>query len=220
LADHRRKKGRRILFLEYLASQGLKSAPWDRQVLYEVFDYYGGAYRPEGSEAEKKAFWIQFTKRLFDRFRVSGSGASQSEMHWAAIRDVFGSGCFELYADVRPALGRLRRREFRLAVVSNWHKGLDLFCREMNLSGLLDAVVSSAEIGIEKPHPRIFDEAVRRLRVPPECVVHVGDSPNDDVNGAISAGLKAVLIDRKDVYSAHPNRISNLCQLESLLSLD
>ena len=217
LANHRHHAGRGRLFLGYLASQGLRSAPWDRRILYNVFDYYSAVYKPESSDEEKRLFWIQFTNLLFEQLQVGGTTVSQSELHAAAIRDIFGSGCFELYVDVQPVLQALRRRGQRLAVVSNWHRGLDSFCHEMNLSNLLDAVISSSDIGIEKPDPRIFLEAVRRLRVQPDCIVHVGDEPNDDFTGAVAAGLRAILIDRRNTYSTHPNRIESLYELEAQL---
>lgn len=133
------------------------------------------------------------------------------------IRDIFGSGCFELYIDVQPALHALRRRGLRLAVVSNWHRGLDSFCHEMSLSNLLDAVISSSDIGVEKPDSRIFLEAVRRLRVEPDRIAHVGDEPDDDFTGAVAAGLRAILIDRRNAHSTHPSRIGSLNELEAQL---
>ncbi|PYU83474.1 MAG: hypothetical protein DMG50_07985 [Acidobacteria bacterium] len=163
LANHRHKRGRGRLFSEYLASHGLQSAPWDRSVLNKVFDYYGGSYKVESSGAEKRTFWIQFTRLLFEQSQVSGATASQAEVHATAIRDIFGSACFEVYADVQPVLHALKQRGLRLAVVSNWHRGLDSFCHEMNLSNLLDIVISSSDIGIEKPDSRLFNEVVYRL---------------------------------------------------------
>jgi len=219
LAHHRHKVGRGRLLSEYLASHGLQSAPWDRRVLYKVFDFYGDVYKPESSDEEKRIFWIQFTRLLFEQSRVIGATANQSEVHAAAIRDIFGSGCFELYVDVQPVLHALKRRGLRLGVVSNWHRGLDSFCYEMNLSNLLDTVISSSDTGIEKPDPSIFDEAVRQLRVKPDRVVHVGDLPEEDFAGAVAAGLRAILIDRGNAHSTHATRITNLYELERQLQL-
>ena len=218
LATHR-VKGRRRLFSEYLALHSLESVPWDRRVLYEVFDCYSRAYNPRSSEEEKRIFWTEFTEQLFKRFQVSGSTGNEAEVHTAAIRDIFGPACFELYPDVQPVLHRLKQNGLRLAVISNWHRGLDHFCFDMNLSDLLDLVISSADIGIEKPHPRIFYEAVRQLDVSPDRIAHVGDLPHDDFIGAVTAGLKAILIDRGNNYSSHPNRIDSLFELDQQLNL-
>lgn len=219
LATHRHKRGRGSLFSGYLASHGLQSGSWDRHVLDNVFEYYGAAYKSEFSDEEKRLFWIQFTRLLFEQSQVSGTTANQSEVHATAMRDIFGSGCFKLYVDVQPVLRALKRQGLRLAVISNWHRGLDSFCHETNLSHLLDAVISSSDIGIEKPDPGIFDEAVRRLRVKRDRIVHVGDLPEDDFVGAVRAGLRAILIDRGNLYCSHTNRINNLYELEGRLQL-
>lgn len=219
LANHRHQMGRGSLFSEYLASHGLRSDSWDRRVLYRVFEYYGAMYKPELSDEEKRIFWIQFTRLLFEQSQVNVTTANQSEVHATAMRDIFGSGCFELYVDVQPVLHALKRRGLRLAVVSNWHRGLDSFCHETDLSDLLDAVISSADIQIEKPDPRIFDEAVRRLRAKRDRIVHVGDSPDVDFGGAVAAGLRAILIDRGNLYATHINRINDLYELEGRLQL-
>lgn len=219
LARHRRQLGRGRLFSEFLASHGLESAPWDRGVLLKVFEFYGAAYKPELSDEEKRLFWIQFTRLLFKQAQVRGITRDQSDIYAAPIRDIFGSDSFELYGDVQPVLQALKQRGLRLAVVSNWHRGLDSFCHEMNLSNLLDAVISSSDIGIKKPDPRLFEEAVRRLRAKPDRIVHVGDSPDDDFDGAVAAGLRAVLIDRGNVHCSHANRINNLHDLERHLQI-
>jgi putative hydrolase of the HAD superfamily len=104
-----------------------------------------------------------------------------------------------------------------LAVISNWHRGLDSFCLEVNLSALLDVVISSADLGIEKPDSRFFNQAFRQLDIDPDQIAHIGDLPADDFDGAVAAGFKAILIDRSNKKPTHPNRIENLLELERRL---
>ena len=85
-------------------------------------------------------------------------------------------------------LARLRRSGLELACVTDWDAGIG---EQLGRAGLLDylsAVVSSAETEAEKPDPRVFDEALARLRVAPARTLHIGD---DDVDrrGAEAAGL-------------------------------
>jgi putative hydrolase of the HAD superfamily len=79
--------------------------------------------------------------------------------------------------------------------------------------------VTSSEARAEKPSRRIFDEALRRARVDAAEAVHVGDQPTTDIDGALGAGLAAVLIDRD---GNHPGfrrcpRIVSLFELPGVL---
>jgi HAD superfamily hydrolase (TIGR01549 family) len=218
LATNRQKIGRGKLFSQYLASCGLRAAPWEHRMLYDVFEHYGAAYKPGLSIEEKRLFWVEFAKRLFHRAQVSGCTTDEMPSHAVAIRDIFGSGAFELYADVRPVLNILKQRDMRLAIISNWPRGLDCFCHEMDVSHFFDTVISSAEIGFEKPDPRIFGEAVRRLGLDPRRVIHVGDTVDEDIVGAVGAGIRAILIDRHNIYDGVKDKIGSLYALEAQLS--
>jgi putative hydrolase of the HAD superfamily len=61
---------------------------------------------------------------------------------------------------------------------------------------LLDAVVTSASVGVRKPVVAIFEHALSLAGAHPDEAVHVGDSVQDDVAGARAAGIEAVLIRR------------------------
>lgn len=74
-------------------------------------------------------------------------------------------------------------------------------------------------MGVEKPDSRIFHEAARQLGVKPECVVHIGDSPEEDVAGAVAAGFGAILIDRENVHSGCGDNINSLSELGAWLNL-
>jgi putative hydrolase of the HAD superfamily len=89
---------------------------------------------------------------------------------------------------VPEALERLRRAGLELACVTNWDVGIGEQLERAGLARFLSAVVSSAEVGAEKPDPRVFTEALARLGVAPERALHVGDEPGD-VEGARNAGL-------------------------------
>ena len=57
-------------------------------------------------------------------------------------------------------------------------------------------MVVSCEVGFEKPSPVIFAQAAEKLGLPPESILHIGDSFEMDVQGARSAGLKALRLVR------------------------
>ena len=64
------------------------------------------------------------------------------------------------------------------------------------LDGLVDAVIISGELGVAKPAPEPFEEALNRLGVSAGQAWHVGDSLNTDVAGARGAGIFAVWLNR------------------------
>jgi FMN phosphatase YigB (HAD superfamily) len=95
----------------------------------------------------------------------------------------------------RAALSRLRGRA-RLGVVSNFYGNLDVLLEEGGLSPLLDAVVESARVGIEKPDPAIYRLAAQRLALVPEDVVMVGDNFDRDIRAARAIGMRAIWLRR------------------------
>ncbi|MEC7948280.1 MAG: HAD-IA family hydrolase [Myxococcota bacterium] len=91
-----------------------------------------------------------------------------------------------------PALDRWRTAGGRVAVVSDWDDRLRPLLSELGLDDLLDTTIISAEVGVEKPDPAIFLAAVEELNVSPSQVVHLGDSPRRDVEGARAVGMHAM----------------------------
>ena len=87
------------------------------------------------------------------------------------------------------ALGVLRARELKLAVVSNWDCSLPERLEMLDLLSFFDAVVTSAEAGVPKPDPAPFRLALERLGTAPDRALHVGDEPSDE-QGAAAAGMR------------------------------
>jgi putative hydrolase of the HAD superfamily len=103
---------------------------------------------------------------------------------------------FDAYPDVAPALRDLRDRGLRLVSVSNWDCSLPSVLERCGLGELLDGAVSSAVAGARKPDPAIFRPALELAGCAPDEAVHVGDTPEEDVEGARAAGIRPLLIDR------------------------
>jgi HAD superfamily hydrolase (TIGR01509 family) len=98
--------------------------------------------------------------------------------------------------EVLDTLDRLRADGKRLGLVSNITL-LPRLVREdldrMGLGSRLDATVFSSEVGVRKPDPRIFREALGRLGSDSAETVFVGDRLYDDISGAQAVGMRAVL---------------------------
>lgn len=123
------------------------------------------------------------------------------------------------FLDTVPALEQLREAGYKIGVITNLRRNLDELCERVGLSPYLDFTVGSEEAGMEKPHPRIFMAALKRVGAAPEEVVHVGDQIRSDVMGAQGVGMRAVLIDRSgygpDAVSCP--KIASLSELSQLL---
>ncbi|MCH6561295.1 MAG: HAD family hydrolase [Myxococcales bacterium] len=96
---------------------------------------------------------------------------------------------------VPETLAALRKAGLRLVVVSNSDGTIESTLTRAKLRPLLDAVVDSAQVGFEKPHPAIFRHALELVRARAEHTLHVGDLYAADVEGARSVGIHALLLD-------------------------
>lgn len=91
----------------------------------------------------------------------------------------------------------------KLALVSNFDHPphVHSVLNKLGLTLYFDSVVISAEVGIKKPDPRIFDSALERTGMKPEEVIYVGDT-EDDIKAARAAGLVPILIQRDNEGNA------------------
>lgn len=103
---------------------------------------------------------------------------------------------FKLYPDTIPCLDEVKRRGYRMIVLSNWDISLHKVLRSFGLSDYFEAVFASMEHGCEKPDPRFFQVAIDHCQVSPGEFLHIGDNPLDDLMGAKKAGMNALVIDR------------------------
>jgi putative hydrolase of the HAD superfamily len=153
------------------------------------------AYRrgdPDGNEAVDRAWWRDLVGEVCAGLPGLAFDAFFDHVY-AAFAD---AGNWTLYPEVAEVLAALRAEGLKLAVVSNFDRRLKPICDGLGLSAAVDALVWSAAVGVAKPNPGIFAEALERLGVPAIAAVHVGDSPAHDVAGARAAGITPVLIDR------------------------
>lgn len=140
-----------------------------------------------------RGFW----RRLLERAAELAGGERPSPFAAAELYERFaGPEPWRVYDDVRPALAALGEAGVRLAVISNFDERLPRLLERLDLASPFEVVVWSQSVGVEKPHPRIFETALERLGVAPARALHVGDRAREDVEGALGAGIAALRIDR------------------------
>ncbi len=156
---------------------------------------------------------IAFYRAHHDEARDAASLADLRARSAVALRDALPPACatlplaplteallaalrFRPYPEVPEVLRGLRAAGARLVVVSNWDVSLHAVLDETGLAPLLDGVVTSAELGAAKPGPAPFAAGLALAGVAAADAVHVGDSVEHDVAGALAAGIEPLLIMR------------------------
>ncbi len=158
--------------------------------------------------------WIRFTEDI-----VRGMGGEGPEVAIVA-REIVSrwehARHFELYDDVVPVLAELKKRGLKVGLVSNTSRDLDAFVHHFGIE--VDAWISSGSHGKVKPSPLIFAAALELLEVEAADAVMVGDSLEDDVEGARACGMRAILLDRAGRFPEQTSRIESLRELPAALA--
>ena len=159
--------------------------------------------------------WVAFTEQI-----IRGMGGNSERAYECAVemtRAWEHAHNFDLFDDVIPVLGELRRHGLKLGLVSNTGRDVDAFLAHHSLE--VDAALSSRVHGRVKPHPTIFLAVLERLQVAPEEAAMVGDSLEDDLQGARALGMRAFLVDREGLYPDAPDRLPDLFALPAAIGL-
>ena len=167
--------------------------------------------RPEVEDLPET--WLNHNRRALEIVGFTGDVDIAAQV----MEDTFLSDGWELYPDVAGTLAALSASGYRSGVVSNWPATLNATLEQVGIRQYFAAVVASADVGYRKPHPRIFQIAAKRLGLAPQDLLYVGDSVEDDVAGATSAGMDVILLDRNGRFASYEPRIQTLNMLLDLL---
>jgi putative hydrolase of the HAD superfamily len=123
----------------------------------------------------------------------------------------------QIFPDVQPTL-EILAKTFTLGVITNGNADI----RRLGLADYFAFALCAEDLGIGKPDPAPFLEALRRANVDASVAVHIGDHPSDDIAGAQRAGMRAIWYNPQGkVWEADglPNaEIHNLSQLPEVLA--
>jgi HAD superfamily hydrolase (TIGR01509 family) len=174
---------------------------------------------PSGELAtDEERGWLYFNLVLqhAEIPRSSATDAALIELKaWHDQHNLWGS----VPDGVGEALGAFKSAGLRLAVVSNANGTVRSLLDRLAFLEFFEMVVDSAEEGVEKPDPRIFQIALQRMGALPGDALHVGDLYQVDVVGARAAGIRAVLLDEASLYpEADCPRVRSLVELAAHLA--
>src|SRR5215203_7478178 len=159
--------------------------------------------------------WVAFTERIIRA--MGGDSGRAYECAVEMTRAWEHAHNFDIFDDVPPVLEELRRHGLKIGLVSNTGRDVHEFLAHHNLG--VDAALSSRVHGKVKPHPTIFQAVLDSLGVEAEHAAMVGDSPEDDLDGARALGMQAFLVDREDAFPEAEDRLPDLFALPAALGL-
>ncbi|MBD2358018.1 HAD family hydrolase [Tolypothrix sp. FACHB-123] len=102
-----------------------------------------------------------------------------------------------VYPDVLPALVNWRRMGIELGVLSNFDSRIYSVLQSLGLRDFFTSITISTQARAAKPDPQIFAVALEKHNCSPDAAWHIGDSVEEDYNGAKAAGLRGILINRE-----------------------
>ncbi|HRY28441.1 MAG TPA: HAD-IA family hydrolase [Elusimicrobiota bacterium] len=192
------------------------SAEWvDRRFRAQWRRRNGLEFLKNTDEGEEKAWWSRLVRAVFGR-RMS---EETFRPYFEELYDLFAQPkTWRLFPDALPTLKKLKKRGVPVGIVSNWDSRLFELCRGLGVAPWVDFILASAVVGSVKPHPGIFQKALKLAGVRPSEAIHVGDSFREDYCGATRAGLKAVWLCRAGGGSRRAACIGSLADVGEMMS--
>ena len=156
---------------------------------------------------QRREFYSSYNKMVLELLGVPNL-LSGKEVHDAFLKI---PKRWDLVEGALNTLDHFRSLGYRLAVLSNFDQGLEgVLLGSLALGQLVDDVVTSGEIGIEKPNPEFFKNYLRKFDFEPRSSFYVGDSYVLDYLPAKEVGLRVFLVDPHGVFGDLPGSISRL----------
>jgi len=170
---------------------------------------------PANIVVSERDWWKELVRRIFEPW----SPFEQFENYFAELFEYFSQAeSWILYPEVSETLSALKARGLILDVISNFDSRLVKILHGLGAAHWFDEVFISSRVGHAKPNRRIFEAALEKHGLKPENAVHVGDNEVNDVQGAMNAGMRGILVDRNSTSdSQQPPRVANLKEILVLL---
>lgn len=145
--------------------------------------------------------------------RAAGSDPQQLDLIYERFLTLYEQE-WVAFHDAIPTLRALRARGLRVAVLTNGpEERQQRTARALGLSPWVRGVWTSDRLGARKPDERTYLAVCEALAVAPGSVLHVGDNREHDLDGATSAGLNALHLDRSLRRPPAPDSIGSLLDL-------
>jgi putative hydrolase of the HAD superfamily len=211
------------IYLSYAEKYGMKRTPQSLAALNAAFKRafaeapppVFAVHDPAEIKRCERLWWFDIVHNVFYRVGMFEGFDDYFDEVFSAFD---GPDRWVLYSDTREVLKALKERGYELGIISNFDSRLFNVLRGLGILELFDTVTLSSLAHAAKPAPKIFHAALEKHATDPDDAVHVGDSVHDDVEGARSAGLRAILINREpERRPEHGLVIETLAELPPLV---
>lgn len=113
----------------------------------------------------------------------------------ALVFRTFSIKKIKLYPHTRRVLRELKRRGYRMGIISNAQAGFTIpEIEDLKLWQFFDFIILSSDVGCSKPEDKIYGIASRQLELPPSKTAFIGDDLYGDIFGAKKHGYKTVFV--------------------------
>jgi putative hydrolase of the HAD superfamily len=167
---------------------------------------------PEEVLAMERRWWEKLMRLVFQEIGMF----PRFNDYFNEVYEVFKSTeAWELYPETLEVLGKLKSEGRYIGVISNFDSRIHDVCRVLKISPHLDSITISSQTGWAKPSPEIFAHALKSNGFDTTQAVFVGDEVEDDVQGALAAGLKPIYLDRS-ARGQTPSGVAKIQRLDEL----
>ena len=166
-----------------------------------------------GNGTTDHSFWWMFYSQLLSEVGIEDDAirdrlvtAIRNSANWDTIRP----GTAELLCAIAE--------RYQIAVISNADGGIEDVLQKCGIAHCFRTITDSGLVGVEKPHPEIFRQALKSMNAVPEASLYVGDVYSVDYLGATGAGMQAILMDVPGAYREKGvPRVQSLEELQLVL---
>ncbi|MEO2054203.1 MAG: HAD-IA family hydrolase [Nitrospira sp.] len=168
---------------------------------------FPGAGEHERNGLERN-WWRQVVRQVFEGIPFPSFEAFFDEVYFFFA----GPEGWVLFSETIEVLEGLHARSYYIGVISNFDSRLESICQALNISRYFSEIFFSSRHGMAKPSPEIFAAALGAANISPSESIYVGDSIHNDIRGALSIGMKPLLVDRTNDHREREDidRISSL----------
>lgn len=168
---------------------------------------------PDQWESMEKEWWSSLVQAIFQEEFADFNIFFEEVWQYYDTPQAWG-----IYPEVPEVLEQWQKQGIQMAVVSNFDKRLIHVLEGLNLEHFFSPIIHSSLAGAAKPDAKIFTTCLDLLGVKASEALHVGDSWQDDVIGALSAGLTVAWVKRNGEKPEQlPSAVQCVTELVGLL---